>query len=84
MPTMRNRERGTFLALLSWAHLNDYSPPEPEAEVNPNPSPVVKPKPNSNPDPIQTVLRHPVPFFLMAPVLTWWVKFRVPCDMADG
>lgn len=30
------------------------------------------------------LIRHPVPFFLMAPVLTWWVKFRVPCDMADG
>lgn len=30
------------------------------------------------------VIRHPVPFFIFAPILTWWGKFRVPFDMGDG
>ena len=28
--------------------------------------------------------RHPVPFFILAPALTWWVKMRLPFELRPG
>lgn len=28
--------------------------------------------------------RHPLPFFLMAPVLTWWFRMRLPFELRPG
>lgn len=29
-------------------------------------------------------IRHPVPFFLLAPALTWWVKMKLPFELRPG
>jgi hypothetical protein len=31
-----------------------------------------------------STLRHPVVFFTMAPLLTWWVKMRLPIEIGGG
>ena len=27
------------------------------------------------------MIRHPVPFFVLAPMLTWWLKMRLPFEL---